>query len=67
MSSVDEMYNNGMRISNACYYSGINRITYYYRRKHENIEDRRSSARIDNSTINKIMILLFHAPCIFLL
>ena len=30
VSSVDEMYNNGMKISNACYYSGINRITYYY-------------------------------------
>ena len=57
VSSVDEMYNNGMKISNACYYSGINRITYYYRKKHENIEDRRSSARIDNSIINKIIEL----------
>ena len=57
MSSVDEMYNNGMKISNACYYSGINRITYYCRKKHENIEDRRSSARIDNSTINRIIEL----------
>ena len=35
VSSVDEMYNNGMKISNACYYSGINRITYYYRKRHE--------------------------------
>ncbi len=57
MSSVDEMYNNGMKISNACYYSGINRITYYYRKKHENIEDNRHAARIDNSTINKIIEL----------
>jgi hypothetical protein len=39
VSSVDEMYNNGIKISNACYYSGINRITYYYRKKHENIEE----------------------------
>ena len=57
MSSVYEMHNNGMKISNACYYSGINRITYYYRRRHENIEDRRSSARVDNSIINKIIEL----------
>ena len=57
MSSVDEMHNNGMKISNACYYSGINRITYYYRIKHENVEDRRSSARIDSSIINKIIEL----------
>ena len=34
MSSVDEMYNNGIQINNACYYSGINRITYYYRKRH---------------------------------
>ena len=57
MSSVDDMYNNGMKTSNACYDSGINRITYYYTRKHENIEDRRTSARIDNSIINKIIEL----------
>ena len=57
MSSVYEMHNNGMKISNACYYYGINRITYYYRIKHENIEDRRTSTRIDNSIINKIIEL----------
>ena len=46
---MNEMYNNGMKISNACYYSGINRITYYYRKKHENKEDKRYSTRIDSS------------------
>ena len=54
MSSVDEMNNNGMKISNACYYSGINRITYYYRIKNENKEDNRHSTRIDNNIIDKI-------------
>ena len=49
------MNNNGIEITKACYYSGINRITYYYRRNHENNEDRRSSARIDNGIINKII------------
>lgn len=55
MSSVEDMYNNGMKIKKACYYSGINRITYNYRKKYENIEDRIYSARIDNSTINRII------------
>ena len=54
---MDEMNNNGIEITKACYYSGINRITYYYRRKHENNEDRRSSARTDNCIINKIIEL----------
>ena len=53
VSSVDEMYNNGIQINNACYYSGINRITYYYRKRHESIEDRRYAARIDSSIISK--------------
>ena len=57
MSSVDEMYNNGIKLSNACYYSGIDRITYYYRKKHENIEDRRYLTRIDSSIVNKIIEL----------
>ena len=57
MSSVDETHNNGMKISNACYYSGINRIKYYYRIKHENIEDRRTLARTVSSIINKILKL----------
>ena len=38
MSSVDEMNNNGIEITKACYYSGINRITYYYNKKHQNKE-----------------------------
>ena len=57
MSSVNEMYNNGMKISNACHYSGINRITYYYRKKHENREDKRYSTRIDSSIVDKIIEL----------
>ena len=57
MSSVNEMYNNGIKISNACYYSGINRITYYYRKKHENREDKRCITRIDSSIVNKIIEL----------
>ena len=32
MSSVDEMYSNKIKINGACYYSGINRITYGYNR-----------------------------------
>ncbi len=32
MSYVDEMYNKGIEVKKACYYSGINRITYYYRK-----------------------------------
>ena len=55
--SVDEMHNNGMKTSDACYYSGINRIAYYYIRKHENIADRRYSTRIDSSVVNKIIEL----------
>ena len=46
-----------MKISNACYYSGINRITYYYRKKHENKEDKRYITRIDSSIVNKIIEL----------
>ena len=57
MSSVDEMNNNGIKINNACYYSGINRITYYYRKKHENNEDNRHAARIDSGIIGKIIEL----------
>ena len=57
MSSVDQMYNNGIKIRKACYYSGINRITYYYRKRHENIEDRRYLTRIDSSIVNKIIEL----------
>ena len=41
MSYVDEMYNKGIEVKKGCYYSGINRITYYYRKRHESIEDRR--------------------------
>ena len=41
VSSVDEMNNKEIEVKKACYYSGINRITYYYRIKHESIEDRR--------------------------
>jgi hypothetical protein len=54
---VNEMDNKGMEIKKACYYSGINRITYYYRKNHENREDRRYSTRIDNSIVNKIIEL----------
>ncbi len=57
MSSVDEMNNNGIEVKKACYYSGINRITYYYRINHENKEDKRYSTRIDNNIINKIIEL----------
>ena len=57
MSSVDEMNNNGIEVKKACYYSGINRITYYYRKKHENKEDKRYSTRIDSSIVNKIIEL----------
>ena len=54
MSSVNEMNNNGIEVKKACYYSGINRITYYYRIKHENIEDNRRITRIDNNIIDKL-------------
>ena len=57
MSYVDEMYNKGIEVKKACYYSGINRITYYYRKKHESFEDNRHAARIDSSIINKIIDL----------
>jgi putative transposase len=57
VSSVDEMNDKGMEIKTACYYSGINRITYYYRKRHENREDRRYSTRIDSSIVNKIIEL----------
>ncbi|MCL4452922.1 hypothetical protein [Ferroplasma sp.] len=57
MSSVDEMYNNGIKINNACYYSGVNRVTYYYRKKHEIIEGRRYITRIDSSIVDKIIEL----------
>ena len=57
MSSVDEMNDRGMEIKTACYYSGINRITYYYRKRHENREDKRYSTRIDSSIVNKIIEL----------
>ena len=57
MSSVNEMYNNGIKVKKACYYSGINRITYYYRKKHENKEDKRHITRIDSSIVNKIIEL----------
>ena len=49
MGSVDEMNNNGIEITKAYYYSGINRITCYYNKKHENNEDRRYITRIDNN------------------
>jgi transposase InsO family protein len=54
---VGEMNDKGIEVKKACYYSGINRITYYYRIKHGNKEDRRYSTRIDNSIINKIIEL----------
>ena len=54
MSSVDDMKNNKIKIKNACYYSGINRITYYYKIKHVNNEDQKDSTRIDNNIIDKI-------------
>ena len=57
MSSVDEMNDKGIEIKKACYYSGINRITYYYRKRHENIEDRRYLTRSDSSIVNKIIEL----------
>ena len=57
MSSVDDMNDRGMEIKTACYYSGINRITYYYRKKHENKEARRRLTRIDSSIVNKIIEL----------
>ena len=57
MSSVDEMNDKGIEIKKACYYSGINRITYYYRKKHENREDRRYLTRIDSSIVDKIIEL----------
>ena len=34
VSSVDEMNNNGIEITKASYYSGINRITYYYNKSY---------------------------------
>ena len=57
MSSVNEMDNSGIKIRKACYYSGINRITYYYRKNHENREDRRYLTSIDKSIVNKIIEL----------
>ncbi len=57
MSSVDKMNDKGIEIKKACYYSGINRFTYYYRKRHENKEDRRYSTRIDSSILNKIIEL----------
>ena len=54
MSSVNDMKNNKIKIKNACYYSGINRITYYYRIKHVNNGDQRDSTRIDNNIIDEI-------------
>jgi hypothetical protein len=54
---VDEMNNKGIEVKKACYHSGINRITYYYRKKHESIEDRRYITRIDSSIIRKIIEL----------
>ncbi|WP_298279895.1 IS3 family transposase [Ferroplasma sp.] len=36
-------------------FSGINRITYYYRKKHENKEDRRYLTRVDSSIMNKVI------------
>ncbi len=57
MSSVAQMNDKGMEIKIACYYSGINRITYYYRKRHENKEDRRYITRIDSSIVNKIIEL----------
>ena len=55
MSYVDEMYNKGIEVKKACYYSGINRITYYYRKRHESIEDNRHGAGIDSSIVDKII------------
>ena len=57
VSSVNEMDNSGIKIRKACYYSGINRITYYYRKNHENREDRRYLTSIDKSIVNKIIEL----------
>ena len=34
-----------------------NRITYYYRKKHENREDKRHITRIDSSIVNKVIEL----------
>ena len=48
------MHNNGIEITKACYYSGINRITYYYNKKHVNKEDKRRITRINSSIVNKI-------------
>ena len=57
MSSVNEMNNNGIEVKKACYYSGINRITYYYRKRHEDQEDKRHITRVDSSIVNKIIEL----------
>ena len=38
MSTVDEMNENGISIGDACKYSGINRITYYYRKNNDSEE-----------------------------
>ena len=51
------MNDRGIEIKKACYYSGINRITYYYRKKHENIEDKRRITRIDSRIVNKVIEL----------
>ncbi|WMT52296.1 MAG: DDE-type integrase/transposase/recombinase [Ferroplasma sp.] len=51
------MNNKEIEVKKACYYSGINRITYYYRIKHESIEDRMYITRIDSSIISKIIDL----------
>ena len=52
MSTVDEMNGNGISIGDACRYSGINRITYYYRKNNDKSEDRRYSTRIGNDILN---------------
>ena len=39
MSTVDEMNGNGISIGDACRYSSINRITYYYRKNNGKSED----------------------------
>ena len=57
MSTVDEMNGNGISIEDACRYSSINRITYYYRKNNDKSEDRRYSTKIGNDIINKIIEL----------
>ena len=55
MNSVYGMNDKGIEIKKTCYYSGINRITYYYRKKHENKE-------CVNSELSSCILILTITP-----